>query len=484
MSPRFSEYFKIDKSQAELDFVDIELDRDMPLFVDPYAISIYPGEWYSDCNEIIVDFFSTLVKLISSGSFEEAKSILIHFREPNSTRLGLSKGSPRGSGIGTGYASSLMNSILNSKAAKTGQLQDISDCELMIEGVSSDRISDMTINIIRHKLIEYTHNQCELWGVTTHKVQAGMCWDPENARWFNSFSYLPVYGDSKIILVPRNIVRYRSIINHQKYYNHFVLNFLQAENLSANTSLVTVLKTKKGEKRKVYKKTLREHYPQTKDFIAEFAQRKPETMEQYKQQAKADDCFLSAEGIESKQKSPRPIFYEDIITQIRGIAPGREQADVFHNTIVGALNAIFSPDLMNPKKEAPIHDGRKRIDISYDNSCDHGFFKKLISMHNIFCPYILFECKNYNSDMRNPEFDQLTGRFSDKRGQFGILICRNKGDKNLCEQRCKDIINDRRGFVIVLDDNDICNMLHMKWNTNGKDQVDAYMSDLFKKLLF
>jgi hypothetical protein len=35
----FSRAFGLDKTQAELDFVDVDLERDAPLFVDPFAIS-------------------------------------------------------------------------------------------------------------------------------------------------------------------------------------------------------------------------------------------------------------------------------------------------------------------------------------------------------------------------------------------------------------------------------------------------------------
>jgi hypothetical protein len=37
---KFSEAFGLNKIQAELDFVDIEVDGDTPLYVDPFALSI------------------------------------------------------------------------------------------------------------------------------------------------------------------------------------------------------------------------------------------------------------------------------------------------------------------------------------------------------------------------------------------------------------------------------------------------------------
>lgn len=50
---RFSAVFGIEASQAGLDFVDVELSTDMPLFVDPYAIQIRRDEWSDKCGDHI-----------------------------------------------------------------------------------------------------------------------------------------------------------------------------------------------------------------------------------------------------------------------------------------------------------------------------------------------------------------------------------------------------------------------------------------------
>ncbi len=52
--------------------------------------------------------------------------------------------------------------LKESRAAKSGVLRDLSDCELMIPGIGHDKISDITINIIRQKLVGFTELQCRL----------------------------------------------------------------------------------------------------------------------------------------------------------------------------------------------------------------------------------------------------------------------------------------------------------------------------------
>ena len=61
--PKFSEFFRINAKQAQLDFVDIDTDRDTPVYVDPYAIEIRNDVWSADASEYIRVFFLAIVYL-------------------------------------------------------------------------------------------------------------------------------------------------------------------------------------------------------------------------------------------------------------------------------------------------------------------------------------------------------------------------------------------------------------------------------------
>ncbi len=128
----------------------------------------------------------------------------------------------------------------------------------------------------------------------------------------------------------------------------------------------------------------------------------------------------------------------------------------------GILTATFYPSLINPLKEVEIHEGRKRIDITFQNAAHNGFFYELPALKQVSSGYIFVECKNYSGDPTNPELDQLAGRFSTNRGRFGILVCRNINDKELFTKRCRDTAQDGRGFIIALDDNDIKYLLNLR----------------------
>ncbi len=144
----FSEYFGLNKQQAELDFVDIFIDGDKPLYVDPYVFKVRDDAWSVECNNLIVDFFSTVVLAIRNQNTAYARRLLEHLNEPKETHLGVSRSSFSGKGVSGKQAGDLYYRLRNSKAVKTGHLKDLSDCELMIPGIGFDKVSDITTNII------------------------------------------------------------------------------------------------------------------------------------------------------------------------------------------------------------------------------------------------------------------------------------------------------------------------------------------------
>ncbi|MGE6697696.1 hypothetical protein ACQKH5_08400 [Hyphomonas sp. NPDC076900] len=61
---KFSKYFKLKKKQAELDFVDVDVDEDTELYIDPYAIELATEPLAETCNEILREFFQEVLNAI------------------------------------------------------------------------------------------------------------------------------------------------------------------------------------------------------------------------------------------------------------------------------------------------------------------------------------------------------------------------------------------------------------------------------------
>ena len=230
---RFSSYFHIGLSQPELDFVDVELDEDMRLFIDPYPIATRADALSVACSRDITIFFQEFIERIRSKDHQGARELLGNLHEPNETRLGLSSGIPRGSGISGQLADKIFAALAESKAIETGFIKDISDTELFIDGIGPDKISDLATNIIRRRLVEYTQEQCRLHGIQLRgTVASGPLWDSDELSWTDDYVPLPVAEGKKILLVPKYLVRWKPELSPQEYYQHYVLNFLQAQELN------------------------------------------------------------------------------------------------------------------------------------------------------------------------------------------------------------------------------------------------------------
>ncbi|MCB9854653.1 MAG: hypothetical protein H6818_03120 [Phycisphaerales bacterium] len=176
---------------------------------------------------------------------------------------------------------------------------------------------------------------------------------------------------------------------------------------------------------------------------------------------------------------------KDLTNQLHSTPVGRTFAHQYHDIILEALEWIFSNQLRTPRKEQKIHNGRKRIDICFVNRGDAGFFEYISRMHRIFCPYVFFECKNYSAEPGNPEFDQLTGRFSERRGKFGFLVCRelrNATNSQKVFERARDVLYDDRGVVLVLQDQDIFNLLELR-KKGDFGRIDEYLEERLSRLI-
>lgn len=470
---RISKIFNINKSQPELDFINIDISKDIPLFIDPFFLSIRKDNWSQEANRTIRSFFQQIIFFIKENKISEAKKLFNNLHEPNSTCLGLSTGMPMGRGIGTENTEDIFNSIIKSKAIQTGLIKDLEDNLLFIDGFGKDKLSDVTTNIIRMHLIKYTQAQCKLFGIPLSNRPSGFFWNRKNLQWENIFTDMLVVEGRKIMLVPKGIVSFCNDYTPQKYFQHFVLNFLQHEHINLNSALV---QERRDRTKYVTKKDLKKENPYSKEFLSEFTRRNPQILINFKNQI----TTLSLLDSKFEETDPKGIITY-LIEELEKITPGNDDATKYHQLIKGILEIIFYPNLIYPSVECEIHQGRKRIDITFDNAASKGIFWRLSNNMKIPCQYIMIECKNYSTDPKNPELDQLSGRFSPNRGMVGFLLCRRINNINLFIDRCKDTYKDRRGLIIPFDDSDVIKLLNYA-QVLDYSNIDKYISNRIRNI--
>lgn len=474
---KISKYFKLGRDQASLDFVDVDYNRDTRLFLSPKALANLPSDWGDECVHLVQDFFKTVLGHIKAGRHGAAEDLLLHLKEPNETHLGLSKGKSRGRALGDRSAHDVWQALTHSKAAKSGLITDLEDTALLIDGIGVDIISDITTNIIRGPLIQYTQQMCAMHAIKMRSgVPSGPMWEPQTKKWVESFVDLPMTPVGRILFVPKAIVRLHLAYNLDDYYRNHLLAHLRGVELNANSSLVTVIK--KTKEKKIYSKDLKKKYGDKKSDIVRETLANPDVFEKYKSakdmmpfDALGHEALAAAEGI-AKPDWPA------LISAITQLPTGKADAGRYEEAVEALLTALFYPALTNPVSQHKLHNGRKRIDITFVNMAASGFFRWLSL--NYPAMRIAVECKNYEGDIANPELDQMIGRFSPSRGRIGIIVCRSFNKKEIFQQRCKDTAKDNNGFIMVLDDADLAKLVEYRRNASEymlwdplKKQFDA-----------
>jgi hypothetical protein len=478
---RVSKRFNLKASQFELDFIDIDTARDLPVFVDPHFLGLRSDRWSIEATANVQSFFGQFIELSRAGRKAEARQLFSYLGEPNETCLGLSRGRPRGNAVGEDLANDIFDSLVDSTAVKTGVLADLEDARVFVRGIDKDRVSDMTTVLIRGQLLQYTIDQCNLWGMPlTAEVPSGDVWDVGKRGWISYLAPRLIVGNRPILLVPKAIVSFSKRYTAQKYHQHFVLTYLKHEHLRLDTALVQRRRLKNGSiKRWVTKKSIAEHEsPGDKEYLAEFTERHVEVFADFKARAAREEHSLGNDEFTSAS-------LEDVVrhldTSLTSIPAGIDHATAYHRLVLGILELCFYPALIAPRMEAPLHDGRKRTDITFDNAASDGFFYRLHSVHKIPSAYIMIECKNYSRDVKNPELDQLAGRFGVNRGEFGLLISRTADDFDTLIQRCADAYKDRRGLIVPVQDSDLHDMLSNRMSL-GSDPYEEILSDRLRRI--
>lgn len=447
---RISEIFDLDQNQAALDFVDVDVETDTAVFVDPRAIRIQQGKWHDECVGLLQSFFTEILEGISKKNTSRAYSLLAKLSEPNETHLGVSSGPSQGRGLGEVGATRIIESLQRSKAATTNLLADLEDTALFVEGMGPDIVSDITTNVIRGALVGYTQHVCDFYDIPTVENQyAGYVWNEDELQWEQCFQRLPVVDDEIVLLVPKSIVRISLIHDPGKYYRRALAPIHEEMEIDAGSSLVYALK---NGARKVNRDELIKKYGNTKADIIEHTMKNPEALKRFREApGLASTPPLNHTQLSQRTHSDK-VDFRALLGTVRAISPGRDGAGLYHRSVRDLLVALFYPFLSNCTTEKPIHESRKRLDINFDNVAVDGFFRWL-SLHR-HAAEIVVECKNYLEDPKNPELDQIGGRFSPHRTEVGILTCRKIENKELFAKRCRDSAKDNRGYILFLDDDD------------------------------
>jgi len=226
-----------------VDFVDVHVERDNRLFIDPSAIraAAASGNVYGQMAATALNNFfdETLIKLRSTNraTLRQGEADLQQFSEISYTRLGLSKSGTNGHGaaedLGTRIWTELRTNPLCHRAIAT--LKYVEDIPLFVEGIDRDITSDITARIILETLEKFTLDMTRKYpSLATRRrsvTEEVSYWDQPSLAWRRKRITVPQADAKALLLVPKAFVNYKIQMSFGQYYQVPLLDYLQSEDM-------------------------------------------------------------------------------------------------------------------------------------------------------------------------------------------------------------------------------------------------------------
>ncbi|MER6436177.1 hypothetical protein ABT275_07475 [Streptomyces sp. NPDC001185] len=249
---------------APVEFVDVHVDRDNRLYVDPSAIRFWArsgDSWAQGAYESITVFFDEFLRRLwssSSSDNQSSREMLWQFREPKETRLGMSALGFDGSGTAKEMGDAIWKSLSENPLCtlRVPILKRLEDIQLFVPGIANDRVSDLTTRLIFSDLAKFTATQMEKHEELQFgaREDAYQIWDRDAAKWGKEAMSLPCIQQGSaegkpLLLVPKMAVHRNLRMSHGKYWEGEILGSIQ-DDLTAIINGKPVAPTKKDLKKR------------------------------------------------------------------------------------------------------------------------------------------------------------------------------------------------------------------------------------------
>ena len=230
-SPTLTQLFAI---PGPVPFLDVKPRLDNRLFLDPTGIRLATDRWAARANLELDSFFTEVLRCRSSttaADHAQGLALLGELHEPNETRLGMSAGVAAGHAIGPGIGQDLWDELGVNPAFRAAVLRRLDDLRVFVNGVGNDLISDLTTRVVFGALAAFTTDmvsQCpSLAAVTT--TETINLWDVATKAWIPTDVTLPHVAGRQLLLVPRDWVYWRTLMDPDSFYNRFATQTVQLE---------------------------------------------------------------------------------------------------------------------------------------------------------------------------------------------------------------------------------------------------------------
>lgn len=422
--PRLNDYYDIPITQEEVDFAIPLLEEDIPLYVDPFLLWKSPSLQDNSLHTVLINAFNHLGLLISKGREREAIEILKESSECAEVGLGSSK-DKKGLKIGDQTASSILSLFSDIPLLSKSGFTHFEEIQMFVQGISKDRISDMTCSFIKSFLIDFTLENAEKYRIPLFKTENLRVYDYKTNKYKEETISLPQNPGNgmPIILVPKRWLRYSPWINYEDYFESHYIKNIDEKIDNGELGRVKILNFN------------RQNYDMVQSYIR--------IKEKVQVDCVNDPLFRQIPIVSAKRS----------LSGLKKLPTGKtENADILYEKTIGQLmSSLLYPHLDFADIQSRIDSGSQIRDLIFYNNRSYPFLADIYDEY--VSKQIVMEIKNVK-EIEREHINQLNRYMTDAFGRFGIIITRNK-IKNALQKNLIDLWSGQRRCILVLTDEDI-----------------------------
>ncbi|GGH34062.1 hypothetical protein GCM10007354_16350 [Acinetobacter courvalinii] len=293
----FLNHFNIPENYAGIDFLDINLEKDTPLFIDSYYLTWSKNIYCQKALSTQKIFMEELMLSLKNGNDQKASELCNHFPEPKCTGIGLSAASFNGRGSEKIKVEKILHSLKKSKAAQTGLLEDLEELILVTEGIGADTISDITTNICMKHFAQYTLEKCKELNIPTELTKKNFYYfceqDKEWKKTKFELPHVPLGKEqvhSAIVLLPNEILDGIISYDTQFFFTNIATPLYVKEVLKKQPTASFIYSVKSTKERKVNVTDMRNLHPEYrggKKNMDKLIASNPKLLKDYKEVARS-----------------------------------------------------------------------------------------------------------------------------------------------------------------------------------------------------
>lgn len=222
-----SDVWNLRKGHHDFEFVDIAVNDDTKLFIDPCLIRKSKRDYCVRANAEIESFFDSFYEAYKTQNIIRKQNLLSHAGEQNATKLGYGNGF---NGKGNTRDGILQDfKPLDELMVKIPNISKPEDLTVLLPGFAEDGLSDFLTNIIHEELSDFTLSQMQKYGITPNGKAIFYSWNGEESKWEQVEKPAFFYNGKELLLLPKEVVRKNYLFSTSQYFLRVILEHLRED---------------------------------------------------------------------------------------------------------------------------------------------------------------------------------------------------------------------------------------------------------------